>query len=70
MAVELDVVCSRGVVGGCGFRVHDRYFETKTRFAPGVCPRCNGPVTVVLAGTDTPQKNLKIGKTGRVEPVV
>ena len=30
----------------CAFRVHDRYFELKKRFAAGICPNCGGPVDV------------------------
>jgi len=35
-----------------GFRVDTGYFRRKTRFAPGICPRCNGPIKVVADGTD------------------
>ena len=48
MAQEIQVICARN----CGFRVHDRYFEQKTQFQPGVCPRCSGPLNIVEAYTD------------------
>ena len=35
----------------CGFRVHENYFEEKTRFVPGICPRCAGAIMVVAAFT-------------------
>lgn len=49
----MQVVCARGSIGGCGFRAHDRYFETKMRFQPGICPSCSGPIAVVEDATDT-----------------
>ena len=65
--MEFDIVCSRPTVGGCGFRVHDRYFEQKKKFAPGVCPRCAGPCVVVERGTDTIVPNREVNKSdGRV----
>jgi len=33
----------------CSFRVHDRYFEDKRQFAPGVCPNCGGVIEVHVA---------------------
>lgn len=47
MSVEL--ICARGD----GFRVDHRYFDRKPKFLKGVCPRCNGPIRRVEAGTDT-----------------
>ena len=47
----MQLICGR--VPNCGFRAHDRYFSEKLRFMAGVCPRCNGPVTVVEDYTDT-----------------
>jgi len=46
----MQVICARG----CGFRVHDRYFETKKQFSPGICPRsnCGGPLEIVEDFTD------------------
>lgn len=43
-----QVQCARH----CGFRVHDRYFEEKKRFLPGICPRCNAPIEIVEDWTD------------------
>lgn len=65
----MEVICNRNQTGGCGFRVHDRYFEEKIkRFSPGVCPRCAGPVIVVESGTDTPVIGKSVNRTsGRVE---
>lgn len=37
----------------CGFRVTDDYFRLKTRFAPGICPRCNAPIHIVEPYTET-----------------
>lgn len=31
----------------CGFVVGETYFTEKTRFTPGICPRCGGVVQVV-----------------------
>ena len=45
----MEFICSRG----CGFRVHDRYFRDKPQYSPGICPRCNGPVSVVHDGQDS-----------------
>jgi len=36
----------------CAFRADERYFIDKTRFNPGVCPNCGGPVAIVTAYTD------------------
>lgn len=47
---EHEIICARG----CGFRGPDDYFQRKTRFAVGLCPRCNGPVRLVEALSDTP----------------
>jgi len=44
------IIC--GALVNCGFRVHDQYFRQKPRFAPGVCPRCNGPIKIVEAYTE------------------
>lgn len=40
------LVCSNPT---CSFRVHDRYFQDKIRFEPGICPNCNGVVRVHIA---------------------
>lgn len=48
MANNAQVVCANG----CGFRVHDRYYEDKKRFAPGMCARCNGPLLIVKPFTN------------------
>tara|TARA_Y100000310_G_scaffold293381_1_gene322929 strand:+ start:666 stop:869 length:204 start_codon:yes stop_codon:yes gene_type:complete len=45
-----EIICGR--VPNCGFRVHDRYYEQKVRFTPGVCARCNGPLNIVADHTD------------------
>jgi len=47
----MEIICRRR--DSCSFRVHDQYFKEKTRFTPTCCPRCNGPLMVVEAGTDT-----------------
>lgn len=36
----------------CGFVVGDTYFVEKPRFAPGICPVCNGVTHVVDPYTD------------------
>lgn len=46
---QVQVKCANN----CGFRVHDRYFEQKKRFSPGLCPRCNSPISIVKPFTDT-----------------
>lgn len=33
--------------GTCGFVVGDTYFAEKTRFPPGICPRCGSNTRVV-----------------------
>lgn len=63
---------------GCSFRVHSRYFEQKTRFAPGVCPNCNGPIAIVTAYSNLvdpnyrmvtdPGEDYPLGAVIRVEP--
>lgn len=57
----------------CGFRVHTRYFVEKTRFAPGMCPRCESPTIIVEAWTDTPvggaSVDLKSGQIIQADPV-
>lgn len=40
------LVCSNNL---CSFRVHDRYFQDKSRFEPGICPNCGGVVQVHVA---------------------
>jgi len=69
MPAKYEIICVRGAIGGCGFRVHDRYFEAKPRFHPGVCPNCAGPLAVVHAASDTIVKTLRVSETGRVETV-
>lgn len=48
----MEIICSRR--GTCGFRADSGYFERKTRFHPGSCPRDGGPLMVVEDGTDIP----------------
>lgn len=60
MAKTVEVICGRG----CGFRVHSRYYEQKTRFAPGICARCNGPIVVVWAKTDVAAPGYVMGEAG------
>ena len=48
--MEVHIICGSRVP--CGFRVHDQYFRLKSRFAPGICPRCNGPISIVEAYTE------------------
>jgi len=50
--MEFDLICSRWPVTGCGFRVHDRYFKEKPKYASGLCPRCMGRISVVDKNTD------------------
>lgn len=45
-----QLICGR--VPKCSFRAEDRYFIEKTRFAPGICPNCGGPINIVRAFTD------------------
>lgn len=58
MAKQREIICGR--VPNCGFRVHEEYFKLKPRFAPGVCPRCGGPVVIVEARTDKPVEGYHI----------
>lgn len=44
----------------CGFRAHGRYFATKPIFTLGICPRCNGPVAIVEAGTEKKAKDAAV----------
>lgn len=44
------IICGARI--SCGFRVGPDYFRDKTRFAPGICPRCNGPINIVDAYTE------------------
>lgn len=37
------IICS----AHCGFVVGEDYFEQKTRFLVGYCPRCGAPVDIV-----------------------
>jgi len=50
--MDHEIVCTQIFLANCGFRAPDRYFADKPRFAPGVCPRCGNPVTVVEKGTN------------------
>jgi len=50
---EKQIICANN----CGFRVDSGYFERKTQFIPGICPRCNAPVKVVRAWTDEESGN-------------
>ena len=52
----MELICSRG----CGFRVDSEYFLRKTRFAPGVCARCSGPIHIVEDGLDEPVAGKRI----------
>lgn len=66
--MEYEIVCAQMRSGICGFRVHDRYFVEKTRFAPGICPRDGAPVTVVQKGTNTNIAEMVVDlTTGRIE---
>ena len=47
----VHIIC--GARPSCGFRVHDRYYVDKPRFAPGVCARCSGPIILVEPYTNT-----------------
>ena len=44
------IIC--GASPRCGFRVHQDYFREKTRFMPGICPSCGGPIRIVDAYTE------------------
>ncbi len=50
--MRYELICAQHSLGRCGFRVHQRYFIEKTRFSPGICPRCGNPVKVVTPGTN------------------
>ena len=64
----MEVICNANKSGGCGFRVHDRYFETKVRFSRTSCPRCSGPIRVVEVGSYTDVTDMALNPvTGRVE---
>ena len=52
MRKDLQLIC--GARQPCGFRALAEYFILKQRFMAGVCPRCGGPVQVVVAYTETP----------------
>lgn len=54
----------------CGFLAAGDYFEEKTRFTPGVCPRCSGRVVVVAPFTQDPVPGASLNfKTRQVEVV-
>tara|TARA_Y100000310_G_C20676205_1_gene813197 strand:+ start:2104 stop:2304 length:201 start_codon:yes stop_codon:yes gene_type:complete len=51
-----------------GFRVDTGYFERKSRFQPGICPRDGAPVEVVEAGTYTKVEGVSVSLvTGSLE---
>jgi len=69
--MAFDLICSRWPHTGCGFRVHDRYFRDKPKFAPGLCPRCNGRISVVDQNTDNISETHALNlSTSLVEMVV
>jgi len=45
-----QVICGARI--SCGFRVDSDYYETKKRFAKGICARCNGPIHIVEDNTE------------------
>lgn len=57
----MELICSRS---GCAFRVHERYFREKSRFMPGICPNCSGPIRIVQDHTDT----LVVGRRIETDP--
>lgn len=58
LSMQNHLRCARA---DCGFVVHDRYFNDKARFSPGICPACGGVVNVVDAFT------TRISTTHRLE---
>lgn len=65
----MEIQCKRH----CGFRVDDMYFVRKTRFTPGLCPRCNGPIEIVNENTDDIIPGAKVDvnpQSGRFRQVV
>lgn len=58
--MEIEIICGRG----CGFRVGPDYYLDKPRFAPGICARCNGPVSYVRAGTDDQVEGVRMVLAG------
>lgn len=63
-----DKVMIKCTSNTCGFIVHDRYFEQKRKFAPGMCPRCGNATKLVYAGTNTEStEHVMDVSTGAVE---
>jgi len=60
----MEVICAR--VPNCGFRVHDRYYLEKPRFAPRICVRCNGPIKIVHADTDDVAQGFVMDDRGAI----
>ena len=57
----------------CGFRVEENYYQTKRRFMPGICARCNGPIEIVEAYTEKVVQGARLDlETGQVilSPIV
>jgi hypothetical protein len=68
--MAFDLICSRWPVTGCGFRVPERYFRDKPKFAVGLCPRCSGRISVVDHNTDDVSETHTLNlSTSLVEPV-
>jgi len=54
----------------CGFVVHERYFEEKNRFTPGICPNCGAPTHLVHPyTTEIHDQYVMDNRNGRVSPV-
>jgi hypothetical protein len=64
MSLEVEVVCIHN--GGCGFRVHDRYYADKSRFTPGYCARCGGLTAIVEARTSNVSESHIMTASGEI----
>lgn len=62
---DVHVVC--GSDRPCGFRVNDEYFEQKTQYTPGICPRCNAGLILVKPYTNEVDTRFELDlRTGKV----
>ena len=58
----MQIVCGN-VSNPCGFRVHDRYYSDKPRFARGICARCQSPLRIVHDDTNDLVDNAIMDKS-------
>jgi hypothetical protein len=66
---NIHIICGAGMP--CGFRVDAGYFLRKTRFSPGICANCNGPLRYVRAYTlvEVPGLEMVLQQTDTGPPV-